>query len=116
MSHKSNQKEDGESDGCVVPTKCLNEEGEPTEEGMEGRQPTKENIDQTTSPRTQSRKGESSVLDGVREVARREKGKRFTALLHHVTVKLLRDSYYALKREAAPGVDGVTWREYETGL
>jgi hypothetical protein len=41
---------------------------------------------------------------------------RFTALLHHVTVDLLRDSFYALKRKAAPGVDGVTWQEYETGL
>jgi len=116
MSHKTNQKNDGESDGCVVPTKCLNEGGEPTEEGMEGRQPTKENIEQTTSPRTQSRNSESSGLGGVREVAQREKRRRFTALLHHVTVKLLRDSYYALKREAAPGVDGVTWEEYETGL
>ena len=41
---------------------------------------------------------------------------RFTALLHHVTVDLLRDSFYALKREAAPGVDGMTWQEYETDL
>jgi hypothetical protein len=39
---------------------------------------------------------------------------RFTALLHHLTVGLLRDSFYALKRKAAPGVDGVTWQEYET--
>jgi group II intron reverse transcriptase/maturase len=52
----------------------------------------------------------------VREVARRDKRTRFTALLHHVTPKLLRESYYALKRDAAPGVDGVTWREYETNL
>src|SRR5256712_7114982 len=41
---------------------------------------------------------------------------RFTALLHHLTVDLLRGSFYTLKRKAAPGVDGVTWEEYETGL
>jgi len=55
-------------------------------------------------------------LNGVRERARKNKQERFTALLHHVTVDLLRDSYYGLKRKAAPGVDGVTWKEYETGL
>jgi RNA-directed DNA polymerase len=52
----------------------------------------------------------------VREVAKKEKRLQFTALLHHVTVALLLDSFYALKREAAPGVDGVTWKEYETDL
>lgn len=83
---------------------------------MEGRRPTKENIGQTTAPRTQSRTGASHGLLGVREVARREKRAQFTALLHHVTVPLLRDSFYALKRDAAPGVDGVTWKAYETDL
>ena len=52
----------------------------------------------------------------MREAARKNKGRRFTALLHHVTVILLRDSYLAWKRDAAPGVDGITWREYETNL
>jgi retron-type reverse transcriptase len=57
-----------------------------------------------------------SDLLGVRKVARKDKRTRFTALLHHVSAGLLRDSYYALKREAAPGIDGVKWQEYETGL
>jgi group II intron reverse transcriptase/maturase len=83
---------------------------------MEGRRPTKENIGQATPPRTQSRTSELSALRGVREVARRDKRTRFSALLHHVTTELLRDSYYALRRNAAPGVDGVTWHEYETDL
>jgi len=83
---------------------------------MEGRRPTKENIGQATPPRTQSRTSELSDLHGVREVARRDKRTRFSALLHHVTPGLLRDSYYALKRDAVPGVDGVTWQEYETDL
>jgi len=52
----------------------------------------------------------------VRERARKNKQERFTALLHHVTPTLLRESFYALKRKAAPGVDGVTWEEYATGL
>ena len=106
----------GESDGCIIPSKCPNNGGQPSAEGMEGRQPTKENIGQATAPWTQSRISELSDLLGVRKAARKDKRTRFTALLHHVTVGLLRDSYYALKREAAPGVDGVTWQEYETGL
>ena len=83
---------------------------------LEGRRPIKENIGQTTARRTQSRISELSGLLGVRKAARKDKRTRFTALLHHVTVNLLRDSYYALKREAAPGVDGTTWKEYEAGL
>jgi hypothetical protein len=58
----------------------------------------------------------SQGLGGVRQVAREKKQERFTALLHHLTVDLLRQSYYALKRNAAPGVDGVRWSEYEDGL
>jgi RNA-directed DNA polymerase len=58
----------------------------------------------------------SQGLGGVREAAKKRRQERFTALLHHVSVDLLRDSYYALKRQAAPGVDGVTWQGYETGL
>jgi RNA-directed DNA polymerase len=107
----------GESDGCVVPVKGPNNGGEkPSAESLEGRRPTKENTEQPTSPRTLRRPSESSGLQGVREAARRGKRVRFTALLHHVTVERLRASFYALKREAAPGIDGLTWREYETDL
>src|SRR5215216_109505 len=106
----------GESDGRIVPTKGSNVDDGTTAETPEGRRPTKENTEQATPPRTQRRTSESSALLGVRQVARQEKQIRFTALLHHVTVARLRDSYYALQREAAPGVDGVTWRGYETDL
>jgi retron-type reverse transcriptase len=58
----------------------------------------------------------SQGLSGVRQAAKERKQERFTALLHHASVGLLRDSFYALKRQAAPGVDGMTWKEYETGL
>jgi len=64
--------------------------------------------------RTQGRETVSRGLQGVREAAQRDKGLRFTTLLHHVNEQLLLDSFYLLKRQAAPGVDGVTWREYET--
>jgi hypothetical protein len=65
---------------------------------------------------TQSGKRVFQGLPGARQAARERKQERFTALLHHLSVGLLRDSYYALKRQAAPGVDGVRWQEYETGL
>lgn len=55
-------------------------------------------------------------LEGVREAARRNKGMQFTALLHHITPQLLAQSFYALRRDAAVGVDGISWREYEEGL
>jgi hypothetical protein len=57
-----------------------------------------------------------SDLLGVRKAARKDKRTRFTALLHHVTVDRLRDGFYALNWQAASGVDGATWNEYETGL
>ena len=77
---------------------------------------TKENIVESNTRPTQSGERVSQGLQGVRERARRNKQERFTALLHHVTPELLRESFYALKRKAAPGVDGVTWQEYATGL
>jgi RNA-directed DNA polymerase len=58
----------------------------------------------------------SQGLRGVRQAAKEKKQERFTSLLHHLNIGLLRDSFYALKRQASPGIDGVTWQEYETGL
>lgn len=72
-------------------------------------------MEPNTQP-TQSGERVSQGLHGVRERARKEKQEQFTALLHHVTVDLLRESYYKLKRNAAPGVDGVRWEEYQPGL
>ena len=72
-------------------------------------------MESNTQP-TQSGERVSQGLQGVRERARKNKQERFTALLHHVTPALLRESFYGLKRKAAPGVDGMTWKEYETGL
>ena len=77
---------------------------------------TKENTVESNTRPTQSGERVSQGLQGVRERAGRNKQERFTALLHHVTPELLRESFYALKRKAAPGVDGMTWKEYATGL
>jgi hypothetical protein len=112
VSRTSTMHVNGDSDGRIVPTKGPNASAE----APEGRRPTKENTEQPTASRTQSRISASSALLGVRDVARRDKRARFTALLHHVSAAQLRASFYALKREAAPGVDGVTWTEYETDL
>jgi RNA-directed DNA polymerase len=107
---------DGKSDGRVVPKKPPNNDGPPTSAEVEGRRPTKGNLLPTATPPTQSGIGVSPGLKRVREVARKDKKARFTALLHHVTADELTRSFYALKRQAAPGIDGVTWQQYEVGL
>jgi RNA-directed DNA polymerase len=83
---------------------------------VEGRPVTEENIMEPDTQPAQNGERVSQGLNGVRERARKNKQERFTALLHHVTPQRLRESFYALKRKAAPGVDGITWKEYETGL
>src|SRR5216684_2330468 len=107
----------GQSDSLVVPTKSPNDAGQPAPEGMEGRGLAKGNSGQQNAPRTQGRVGALSALDRVREVAKRDKEVRFTALLHHIyDGECLRAAYYALKRDAAPGVDGETWQHYGEAL
>jgi group II intron reverse transcriptase/maturase len=85
-------------------------------ESEEGRPLIEENTHQVNTPPTQSGTRVSQGLAGVRKAAKEHKELKFTALLHHVTVDLLRDSFGSLKRKAAPGVDGMTWQEYEVGL
>jgi group II intron reverse transcriptase/maturase len=93
-----------------------NKEAKASAEAGEGRAQMKENIAQFNMQPTQSGERMSQGLDGVRKAAKERKQVRFTSLLHHLNVDLLRDSFYALQRKASPGVDGVTWQEYETGL
>ena len=104
------------SDCAVLPVNQPNKEGQPSAEAGEGRAQTRENIVQSHMHPTQSGKRMSQGLHGVRKAARERKQERFTALLHHLSVGLLRESFYALQRKASPGVDGVTWQEYESGL
>lgn len=102
------------SDTSIVPRKPSNKGS--AAEMVEGRDVAKGNAGEPPAPRTQSRTSASMGLEGVREVARHDRRARFTALLHHITPRLLVESFYALKRDAVAGVDGVTWREYEGKL
>jgi len=104
------------SDTSIVPEKLPNKGINPAE-AMEGRGVAKGNANESPASRTQSRDKSSSMgLEGVRETARRNSQCRFTALLHHVTPSLLVESFYALRKQAAAGVDGVTWHDYESQL
>jgi group II intron reverse transcriptase/maturase len=105
-----------ESDRPVVPTKFPNKAGQPEAEEMEGRGLVKENTGQQNTLRTQCREGVPSALDRVRKVAQRSKTERFNALFHHVTPERLREAFFRIKKSAAPGIDGVTWAQYEQEL
>lgn len=107
---------DEKSDKVIVPKKQPNKEGMLSAEAVEGRTLPKRNTGQATAVRTQSRGTASSGLVGVRQAARQSKDVQFTALLHHITVGLLEQSYFSLKRNSAPGLDGVTWQAYGENL
>jgi len=104
------------SDSAIVAVKSPNKAGSPVAEAMEPRAGTKGNAEQQRMHRTQSRARMSQALDRVRKAARLRKKERFTALFHHINVDTLRTAFYALRRKAAPGVDGMTWRAYEADL
>jgi RNA-directed DNA polymerase len=106
-----------ESDGPIVPEKRANKAGpKAAAELVEGRGSTKGNAERTLlAPDTEPGK-RGMGLRGVRDAAKRDKKMRFTALLHHITPEMLQDSYFELKRMAAPGVDGVTWQAYGQDL
>ena len=93
-----------------------NKDGELSAESEEGRPLIKEKAGPPNTCPTQSGKGVSQGLAGVRKAARANKEMKFTALLHHLSISLLRESFYSLKRKAAAGVDDVTWQEYEAGV
>lgn len=103
----------GKSDNPILPTKPLNKAGSLAAEGVEERGLTKENTGQQNTPRTQCRiHGVPTALERVCQVALSHKDERFNALLHHVTPERLREAFFALKKNASPGVDGVTWSHY----
>ena len=103
----------GKSDRPTVPAKSPNNAGQPAAEGVEGRGLAKGNLPQQNASRTPSRADALSALERVRQAAAKDKKLRFTALLHHIYNRnTLRMAYFRLKKEAAPGVDGETWRHY----
>src|SRR5467141_3894335 len=106
----------GKSDLAIVVTKPTNKAGQPVAEPVEQRAGAEGTAGRQSTLRAQNRERVTQALDRVRQAARKRKKERFTTLLHHISVDLLRLAFFALKRKAAPGVDGVTWQEYGTGL
>jgi RNA-directed DNA polymerase len=104
------------SDPAIVAGKPTNKVASATAEPAEPRAGAERNAGQQSTHRTQGRECVSHALDRVRQAARQRKKEKFTALLHHVDVDLLRESFSALKRKAAPGVDGLTWQAYAADL
>ena len=100
------------SDPLVVPVKLVNKAGLPAAEPVEGSGGAKRNASQQSMVRTQSREAMSQARARIREAVNRNKGEKLTALLHHVTVDALRWSFLNLKKNAAVGLDGVTWEHY----
>jgi RNA-directed DNA polymerase len=118
--HHSDMHVSGESDSFIVPEKPANKGRVPRPaESVEGRGLTKENAEQSLLDRIQRRRSDgrsfvarSRGLLGVREAARRDRKQKFTRLMHHLTADLLRGSFFELKKQAAPGIDGETWYDY----
>ena len=105
-----------ESDGNIIPEKSANKGAAVPAESMEGRTPTERNSVQEAAHRTQRRASASIGLSRVRQRAEADRTARFNNLFHFLKVDLLRASFYQLNRKAAPGLDGVTWHEYERKL
>src|SRR5215831_979186 len=108
------------SDSVIVAAKPVNKVARPAVEQSaaepttaEPGAETKGNADQQSTCRAQSRVSVSQALERIRKVARERKKERFTALFHHISIDLLEEAFYELKEDAAPGVDRLTWTDYE---
>jgi RNA-directed DNA polymerase len=116
----------GKSDSAILAMKPANNAEPPTAEQsvvgtaaaepVERRAGTKGNANQQSTHRAQSRGSVSQALERIRKVARERKKEKFTALLHHINIELLEQAFLELKEDAAPGIDGLTWRTYEADL
>jgi RNA-directed DNA polymerase len=104
------------SDPVIVASSSPNKPGRPGAEAGEPRAGAEGKAGQHDTHRALNRGRVTQALDRVRQAAKERREERFTALLHHVNPDSLREAFYALKRDAAPGVDGMTWREYEAEL
>src|SRR5690348_13743805 len=104
------------SDPAIVAMKPANKAEQSAAESVERRAGTKGNADQQSTHRTQSRANVSQALERIRKVARERRKERFTALFHHISVDLLVETFSELNEDAAPGVDRLTWKDYEADL
>ena len=106
----------GKSDSAIVAVKPTNKAERSAAEPVEPRAEAKGNAGQQSTRRAQSRASVSQALERIRRVAKERKKEKFTALLHHISIDLLGEAFFELKKDAAPGVDGLTWRTYEADL
>jgi RNA-directed DNA polymerase len=106
----------GKSDSVIVAKKLTNKTGQLVAELVERRAETEGNAVQQSTCRAQDRESVSQALDRIRRVARHRKKEKFTALMHHISLEHLEEAFFELKENAAPGVDGLTWRAYEADL
>jgi group II intron reverse transcriptase/maturase len=104
------------SDTAIVAMKPMNKAEQSAAESMERRAVTKGNAGQQSTRRAQDRESVSQALNRIRQAARQRKEEKFTSLYHHLSIPMLRTAFFELKREAAPGVDGLTWEDYEAEL
>jgi RNA-directed DNA polymerase len=106
----------GKSDSAIVAEKPANNAERSAAELVEPRAEAEGNASQQSTDRTQSREHVSQALARIRKVARERKKEKFTALFHHLSVDLLEEAFFELKKDAAPGVDRLTWKDYEAEL
>src|ERR1700681_551810 len=106
----------GGSDSAIVAGKPTNKAERSVAEPVEPRAEAEGNASQQSTGRAQSRGTVSQALERIRQAARQRKKEKFTALLHHISIELLGEAFFELKEDAAPGVDGLTWRTYEADL
>src|SRR5215467_13992970 len=104
------------SHSAIIAAKPTNKAGSPAAELVEPRAGTKRNAGKQSTHRTQGWARATQALDRVRQAVRLRKEEKLTALFHHLSVDLFREAFFALKRDAAPGVDGLTWETYEADL
>ena len=102
----------GKSDSAIVAAKPTNNAGQPAAEPVEPRAGAEGNAGQHSMRRAQDRTSMPPALERIRQAARERKKEKFTALFHHISIDLLSEAFFELKENAAPGVDGLTWRDY----
>jgi RNA-directed DNA polymerase len=104
------------SDSAIVAAKPANNAEQSAAESVEPRVEAKGNVGQQSTRRTQNRESVSQALERIRHAARQRKKEKFTTLFHHLTIEQLEAAFDDLKQDAAAGVDGVTWKQYDADL
>lgn len=106
----------GKSDPVIGAVKPANKAAPTAAELVERRPGAEGNASQQSRHRAQDRESVSQAPERIRNAARQRKEEKFTSLTHHISIAMLRTAFFALKRDAAPGVDGLTWQTYESDL